>query len=262
MGLYKTRSIAGKTVLITGASAGIGRATALLVAEQGANLILVARRVEQLNIVREEVLSAFPSVKIQIEICDLTSMESINALLTRLKKAFVDILINNAGLALGVEAGDEGNMKDTMTMFNTNVMGSIALIKGLAGHMREKNSGDIVNIGSVAATDHYNGGAIYCATKSAMEAYSNCLRMDLVDTHIRVITINPGIVGGTEFSLVRFRGDADKAATPYQGLDCLTAMDIADQVVYAITRPINVQVAQIKSYCNQQGHAKYVVSRK
>lgn len=258
--LYETRSISGKTALVTGASAGIGRACAFLLAEQGTHVMLVARREDKLVQVKDEILTLFPNANVQVEVCDISSPADVATLTHRLPT--VDILVNNAGLALGVETGDEGSMDDTVTMFNTNVIGSIALIKGLAKQMRSQNSGEIVNIGSVAATDHYNGGAIYCATKSAIEAYSSCLRMDLVDTDIRVTTINPGIVGGTEFSLVRFRGDTQKAATPYEGLDFLTAMDVADQVIYAITRPINVQIAQIKSYCNQQGHAKYVVSRK
>lgn len=260
--LYKTLSIQGKTALITGASAGIGKACALLLAEQGARLILVSRREDKLAAVRDEILHIFPSAHVQVLQCDVADMESVRFLGERLKDTPVDILVNNAGLALGTETGDRVDMGDIMTMFNTNVIGLMALVNVFASQMRERNSGDIVNIGSVAGSDHYAGGAIYCATKAAVDAFSNSLRMDLVETNIRVISVNPGIVSGTEFSLVRFRGDANMAATPYQGIECLTALDIADQVVYAVTRPKHVQIAQIKSYCNQQGHAKYAIARK
>ena len=260
--LYSTRCIRGQTALISGGSVGIGRACALLLAEQGASLILVARRLDKLEDAHSELKSRFPEVDVRLEVCDLSNTTQIEDLILRLHDVPIHIIVNNAGLALGTEAGDLSCVKDTITMFNTNVIASMALVSGIAPQMRKRNAGEIVNIGSIAASDHYSGGAIYCATKSAIEAYSNCLRMDLVDTNIRVTLICPGIVSGTEFSLVRFRGDGDKALTPYAGLDCLTPMDVADQVVYSITRPINVQIAQINSYCNQQGHAKYVVSRK
>ena len=262
MKLYQSRDIAGKTALITGASAGIGRACALLLAEQGCSLVLVARRLEKLNEVREEVLSLFPTASVRVEACDIGVDAEIQELASRLENLTIDILVNNAGLVLGLDAGDQGTTEDTHTMFNTNVLGLIAMTKAFAGPMRQRNVGDIVNIGSVAGSDHYGGGAVYCATKSAVDAYTNCLRMDLVDTDIRVICISPGLVCGTEFSVVRFKGDMAKSKAPYVGLDCLTAMDVADQVVYSITRPSNVQVAQLKSYCNQQGHARFCFSRK
>jgi len=260
--LYQTKDITGKTVLITGASAGIGEACAYLFAEKGANLVLVARRQEKLDSVRLDILKLFPTVSVRCETCDITDEKDIKSFVERIDGTCVDILVNNAGLALGTESGDRVPIEDIQTMFSTNVIGLMSLTNKIMPQMRARNSGDIVNIGSVAGSDHYAGGAIYCATKSAIDAYTNCLRMDLVDTDIRVIGINPGIVSGTEFSLVRFRGDTQMAATPYTGVECLTAMDVADQVVYAVTRPANVQIAQIRSYCNQQGHAKYVISRK
>jgi 3-hydroxy acid dehydrogenase/malonic semialdehyde reductase len=261
--IYQTNDISGKRVLVTGASAGIGRACALMFAERGCSLVLVARRADKLLEVRDEIKCLFPECKDVItESCDISVVNEVKCLLGRLKGIEVDILINNAGLALGVDSGDRISMSDVQVMINTNVVGLMALVNGICPQMRERNSGDIVNISSVAAFDHYSGGAIYCATKAAVDAYSDCLRMDLVDTNIRVIGINPGLVSGTEFSVVRFRGDSEKAKAPYDGVECLTALDIADQVVYAVTRPNNVQIAQIRSYCNQQGHAKYVISRK
>jgi 3-hydroxy acid dehydrogenase/malonic semialdehyde reductase len=261
--IYKTNSLSGKRVLVTGASAGIGRACALLFAEQGCSLVLVARRAEKLIEVREEIQQLFPECPdVMIEVCDISQPEEVQSLVRGLEDISIDILINNAGLALGVDSGDRISMSDVQVMINTNVVGLMALVNGIAPQMRAGNSGDIVNISSVAAFDHYSGGAIYCATKAAVDAYSDCLRMDLVDTNIRVIEINPGLVSGTEFSVVRFRGDSEKAKTPYEGVDCLTALDIADQVVYAVTRPNNVQIAQIRCYCNQQAHARYVFSRK
>ena len=260
--LYKTQDILGKTVLITGASAGIGEACAYMFGEKGANLVLVARRKEKLESVGAEILRMFPTVTVTCETCDISDPREIDALAQKLGNTCIDILVNNAGLALGTESGDRVPISDIQTMFNTNVTGLMNLTNKITPQMRSRNSGDIVNIGSVAGSDHYAGGAIYCATKSAIDAYTDCLRMDLVDTNIRVIGVNPGIVSGTEFSLVRFRGDAEMASTPYKGVECLTAMDVADQVVYAVTRPRNVQIAQIRTYCNQQGHAKYVISRK
>jgi NADP-dependent 3-hydroxy acid dehydrogenase YdfG len=260
--LYQRRNIYGKRALITGASAGIGKATAMLFAEQGCSLILVARRLSKLVEVRDELKELFPSIDVQTEECDVSDLRSVEEMVKRLHDVDVDILINNAGLALGVDTGDRIDLHDTRTMIETNVLGPIALVNGFAPGMRTRNSGDIVNISSVAGSDRYSGGAIYCATKAALDAFSDCLRMDLVETDIRVISINPGLVSGTEFSFVRFKGDHAKASQPYKGIECLTAMDIADQIVYAVTRPNNVQIAEIKSYCNQQAHAKYVFSRK
>jgi len=262
MPLYTTKDISGLTALITGASAGIGEACAYMFAEKGANLILVARRKEKLESVREDIIKRFPSVSVRCETCDISDMKDIDSLFERLGDARVDILVNNAGLALGTDSGDRVPVEDIQTMFNTNVIGLMSLTSKIASQMRARNSGDIVNIGSVAGSDHYAGGAIYCATKSAIDAYTDCLRMDMVDTDIRIIGINPGIVSGTEFSLVRFKGDSQMASTPYKGVECLTAIDVADQVVYAVTRPRNVQIAHIRTYCTQQGHAKYVISRK
>jgi 3-hydroxy acid dehydrogenase / malonic semialdehyde reductase len=259
--IYKPVSLRGKTALVTGASAGIGKACAILLAEQGATVILVARRLTKLESVRQEIESLIPTADIHIEQCDISDVSSIKELAERLKSRQVDILVNNAGLALGTETGDKVSVDDIKTMFGTNIIGLMAMVSAFSPQMRARNSGEIVNIGSVAGSDHYAGGAIYCATKAAVEAYSNSLRMDLIDTNIRVIAINPGMVSGTEFSLVRFKGDSELASVPYKGLNCLTALDIADQVVYAVTRPLNVQIAQLKSYCNQQGHAKYAISR-
>jgi len=260
--LYQTKSIVAQTALITGASAGIGEACALMLAEQGANLILVARRQDKLESVKDKIHALFPNISIRCEVCNIAEVGEIEKLAKRLVGMDVHILINNAGLALGTETGDKIPIHDTITMFNTNVIGLMALVNKIAPQMRERNEGDIVNISSVAAFDHYAGGAIYCATKSAVDAFNDCLRMDMVETNIRVIGINPGLVSGTEFSVVRFKGDKQLAATPYLGIECLNAMDIADQVVYAITRPMNVQIAQVRSYCNQQAHAKYVIARK
>lgn len=261
MTLYHSKSIAGETVLITGASAGIGRSCALLFAEKGCSLILVARRLDKLQDVKREIVCLFPECSVKLEVCDISNISDVSDLVLRVKDMKIEVLVNNAGLAIGTHAGDQGPIENTLAMFNTNCIGMIALIRGISPGMRQRDSGDIVNIGSVAGTDHYAGGAIYCATKAAVEAFSDCLRMDLVDTNIRITEINPGLVSGTEFSLVRFNGDKEKAQIPYQGIACLTPMDIADQVIYAVTRPKNVQVAQIKSYCNQQAHAKYVIHR-
>ena len=255
----KTLDISGKHALITGASSGIGRACAFMLAERGARLTLVARREQMLLSVRSEILENHPDVSIDVIVLDVTDKEAGMALPDRAGR--VDILINSAGLALGTSKADNFDLKDAERMFETNAIASISFFRAFVPMMRKVNSGHVVNIGSVAGFECYEGGSVYSASKHAILAFSNAARMDLVDTDVKVTVINPGIVD-TEFWNVRFNGDAEKAAGALKGIEPLTSWDIAYQVMSSITRPQNSQIAEIRSYCNHQAHAKYVIYRK
>jgi len=256
---YASLDLSGKTVLITGASAGIGEKIAHRFAELNCNLVLVARRKERLEALKAELNKIAPKVTIQVCVCDISDSTKCSKLVEEVT-GDVDILINNAGFALGTPKADEAPLEDTIAMMNTNVIAVMHLVSLFVPGMRKRAFGHVVNISSVAGHETYEGGAVYCATKHAVNAFTIATRMDLVDTPVRVTAISPGIVE-TEFSMVRFKGDQDKAKVPYQNILPLHAEDVADQVIYACTRPRHVQIADIISYCTNQGHAKYVVAR-
>merc|ERR1712232_1226860 len=172
-----------------------------------------------------------------------------------------DVLVNNAGLALGVAGADANELSDVQTMINTNVTAVIALTAAFAPGMRARGKGHLIYISSVAGHEYYTGGSVYCATKSAVNAFTIAARHDLAATPVRVTAISPGMVE-TEFSVTRFAGDTAKADKVYENIVPLCPDDVADQVVYSATRPRRVQVADIVSYATNQGHAKYVVERK
>lgn len=265
--LYAPLDISGQTAFITGATAGIGRAIALRLGEIGCRLVLVGRRTERLEALKEELVSSFPcqaETQPVLVTLDVMRTDEITQLPTVLEEQHgisgVDILVNNAGLALGTSAADENSLEDAAIMLQTNVMAVIALTSTFAPGMKERRRGHIVNISSVAAHECYTGGSVYAATKHAVGAFTTCARHDLAGTPIRVTAISPGMVE-TEFSIVRFKGEAAKADKLYEGIVPLSADDIADQVTYAVTRPRRVQVADIISYATNQAHAKYVIER-
>merc|ERR1712039_971547 len=200
-------------------------------------------------------------VCVKLDVSDLEQVQALPAKLAAAGMPEIEILINNAGLALGVAATDENELGDIQTMLNTNVLGVMALTRVFAPGMKSRGAGHIVNISSVAAHDFYVGGSAYCATKSAVNAFTIASRHDLAGTPIRVTAISPGMVE-TDFSKVRFKGNDAKAAKVYEGILPMHAEDIADQVIYVTTRPRHVQIADIISYATNQGHAKYVVERK
>lgn len=262
---YKTMDLKGVPVLVTGASGGIGRATAFRFAELGCQLALCARREEVLESFKQELCKEFPGlptpIVVKLDVSDVAQIEALPSKLAAAGLMEVDILVNNAGLALGVAAADASDLGDAQTMLATNVMGVMALTRMFAPGMRERGRGHIVNISSIAAHECYQGGSVYCATKHAVNAFTICSRHDLAGTPIRVTAISPGMVE-TDFSKTRFSGDEDKAKKVYENILPLVAEDIADQVIYATTRPRHVQIADIISYATNQGHAKYVVERK
>mmetsp|Transcript_89361 Transcript_89361/g.227303 ORF Transcript_89361/g.227303 Transcript_89361/m.227303 type:complete len:278 (+) Transcript_89361:103-936(+) len=262
--LYAPLDLKGVPVLITGATSGIGKATAWRFAELGCCLAICGRRTELLEDLKQQMCTKFSDLPAPLVITlDVSDVAQITALPERLAKAGmpeVDILINNAGLALGVSSVEDINLADVQTMLATNVMGVMALVRTLAPGMKSRGRGHIVNISSVAGHECYTGGSAYCATKHAINAFTIAARHDLAGTPIRVTAISPGMVE-TDFAKVRFGGDEEKAKKVYEGIIPMVAEDVADQIIYATTRPRHVQIADVISYATNQGHAKYVVER-
>jgi len=263
--LYAPIDLKGASVLITGATAGIGQATAWRFAELGCQLALTGRRVDRLDELKAALSARFPAlptpIASQLDVSDPAAVLALQGKLEAAGMPEIDILVNNAGLALGVSTVDENNMEDVQTMLNTNVLGVMAMVSAIAPGMRRRGRGHIVNISSVAAHEAYSGGSVYCATKHAVNAFTIAARHDLAGTPIRVTAISPGMVE-TEFSVMRFGGDEEKAKKVYENIVPMVAEDVADQIIYATTRPRHVQLADIISYATNQGHAKYVVERK
>jgi NADP-dependent 3-hydroxy acid dehydrogenase YdfG len=232
----------GKTVLVTGASSGIGKACAQQFAKLGCKVILTARRLDRLKEIAQDLPS--PCTPIELDVQDNAQVEEV------FKNLEVDILINNAGLPLGLDKLQDGNVGNWDQVIDTNIKGLLYVTRAALPSMIKKNSGHIINIGSVSAHWVYQGGSVYCATKHAVKAISQGLRLDLKGTAIRVSEIDPGAVE-TEFSQVRFN-DGEKAKKIYQGFEPLVADDIADAVVYCATRPPHVNVAEIMIYPQAQ----------
>lgn len=252
------KEIKGKTVLITGASSGFGRAIAESFAKSGANLIIAARRTQRLK-----ELSSFLKKKYKTRILiiglDVRKKSEVFKSLKKLplKWQNIDILVNNAGLSRGLDPLYEGSIKDWEEMIDTNVKGLLYVTKAVLPGMVKRNTGHIINIGSIAGHEVYPKGNVYCASKHAVDAITKGIRLDVVNTDIRVTTIDPGLAE-TEFSLVRFRGNVNKAKTVYKGIDALNAGDIADAVIYAASRPLNVVVAEMILLPNKQASAAVV----
>lgn len=234
-----------KIVLITGASSGIGAACAEQFAKSGAKLVLCARRVEVVAELANELKNKF-NVETYVFPLDVRDKVQIKKQLSSLPESFkdIDILINNAGLAAGLDAVQDAEVQDWEDMIDTNVKGLLYITREILPLMVAKNAGHIINIGSIAGHTVYPKGAVYCATKHAVKVLSEGLRMDLLGTKIRVSSVDPGAVE-TEFSAVRFKGDTDRAAKIYEGFMPLQAADIADAVFYCATRPAHVNVADM-----------------
>ncbi len=240
----KRNPVKGKVVFITGASSGIGKACAEQFAQLGAHVVITARRLDRLNTIAAELSSKYgiKCTPLELDARDNAQVESIFKKLAA-DKVEVDILINNAGLALSTDKLQDGNPSNWDTMIDTNVKGLLYVTRAVLPSMIKRNSGHIINIGSISGHDCYASGNVYCATKHAVRAISKSLRLDLFGTAIRVSEIDPGAVE-TEFSEVRWN-DKDKAKMLYEGFEPLVADDIADTVVYCATRPPHVNVAEI-----------------
>lgn len=240
-----TVSIANQTVLITGASSGIGAACARLMAPTGARLIVAARRSEPLQALAEELQQQHP-VEVLPVVLDVRHAEAVSAAIATLPDPWqdIDILINNAGLSRGLDKQYEAPLDDWEAMIDTNIKGLLYVTRAVVPGMVARGRGHVVNIGSIAGRQTYPGGSVYCASKAAVRALSEGLLLDLVDTPVRVTNIDPGLVE-TEFSLVRFGGDADRAKGVYQGMTPLTGDDIADVILFAVTRPPHVTISDL-----------------
>ncbi|KAJ7582732.1 NAD(P)-binding protein [Mycena floridula] len=252
MSVFNATRLLGKTVLVTGASSGIGAATAILFAKGGSNVILVARRGEILKQVNEACVAAHKESGIQqggqfanVQL-DVSDKAQVAALWDKVPSALrnVDILVNNAGFVLGTEHVGDIKDADIEAMFQTNVFGLISMTQLLIKDFKSRKAGHVINIGSVAGLEPYAGGSIYCATKHAVHAIGASLMREVVNTPIRVSEIQPGMVE-TEFSNIRFRGDTAAAAKVYEGLQPLTAEDIAEEIVWAAARPPHVNIAEL-----------------
>ncbi len=231
-----------KIALITGATSGIGAACADTFAAQGYDLILVARRENLLDTQMQQLHEKY-GVKIKKLIADVRDKENVNYVLNTLPNEWknVDVLVNNAGLSQGLDPIDKGDTDDWDTMIDTNVKGLLYVTKVVSGWMVERKQGHIINIGSIAGKEVYPNGNVYCASKHAVDALSKGMRIDLLPHGIKVTEINPGMVE-TEFSIVRFKGDENRAKKVYDGLEPLIAQDIADAIWYVVSRPAHVNI--------------------
>ena len=234
-----------KTVLITGASSGIGEACARKFASQGARIILNARSTDKLEALAQELQNKYSTecYVMPFNVCDRKAASSALETLPKEWKS-IDILINNAGLAVGVDKEHEGNLEEWDIVIDTNIKALLSMTRMVVPGMVERGRGHIINIGSIAGDAAYPGGSVYCATKAAVKALSDGLRIDLVDTPLRVTNVKPGLVE-TNFSVVRFRGDKDRADNVYKGIQVLTGEDIAEVAYFAASAPEHMQIAEV-----------------
>ena len=230
-----------KIALITGATSGIGRATAITLSENNFDVIITGRRKDLLDDLEKEIKTKAPDSQVYILNFDVRDKEAVNSAIDSLPTNWknIDVLVNNAGLAVGLNHIYEGEIDDWERMIDTNIKGLLYVTRKIAPSMIEKQHGHIVNIGSTAGKEAYENGNVYCGTKHAVDAISKGMRIDMLKHKIKVTAINPGMVD-TEFSLVRFKGDKEKAENVYKGLTPLYGYDIADAILYAVTRPEHV----------------------
>jgi hypothetical protein len=249
-----------KTVLITGATSGIGLGCARKFAQNGERLILTGRNKEKLAAISAELQAQGTEVfTLCFDVCHReTAQQAIESLPAAWQQ--IDVLVNNAGLALGLEPEYEGNLDDWETMIDTNIKGLLTMTRLIVPQMVARDSGHIINIGSVAGDAAYAGGNVYCATKAAVKALSDGLRIDVAGTSIRVTNLKPGLVE-TNFSNIRFRGDEERAANVYKGIKPLTGDDIADVAVYAANAPAHVQIAEVLILATHQASGSVIVRK-
>ena len=249
-----------KIVLITGATSGIGLACARKFAENGDRLILTGRNESRLAEIRKELTDKGTDVLTLT--FDVRNREQAEKCLCGLPVEWqqIDVLVNNAGLALGLEPEYEGSFEDWETMIDTNIKGLLTMTRLVVPGMVKRGQGHVINIGSVAGDAAYAGGNVYCATKAAVKALSDGLRIDVADTAVRVTNLKPGLVE-TNFSNVRFHGDTDRAAGVYKGIQPLTGDDIADVAVFAANVPAHVQIAEVLILATHQASGSVIVRK-
>ena len=244
-----------KTIMITGATAGFGKAIATRFAKNGYNIIITGRRKERLIELEKELLS-YGKIKVLSLNFDVRNKDEVASFIGNLPAEWkaIDILVNNAGLAVGLGHIDTGNIDDWDRMIDTNVKGLLYVTRAVAPLMVARNTGHIFNIGSIAGKEAYENGNVYCASKFAVDALSKSMRIDLLKNNIKVTHIAPGMAE-TEFSIVRFKGDKTKADAAYKGFKPLTAEDIADTIYYCATLPPHVCINDLTITCTQQANA-------
>jgi 3-hydroxy acid dehydrogenase / malonic semialdehyde reductase len=244
--------LSGRRALVTGASSGIGAATARALSKAGAEVVLAARRGDRLGEVAKDLGR---SSRVVVDVRDAAAVS----------KAFsnleVDVLVANAGLSIGMEKLQDGVPEDWAAAVDTNVKGVLNTLRAVLPGMIARKRGDVVLIGSVAGRQVYPGGAVYCATKHAVRAIYEGLRLDLAGTGIRCTTVDPGMVGDTEFSAIRFRGDVERAKAVYQGVDYLKPEDVAESVLWAVSRPPRMNVGEIVLWASAQASTTLVTRK-
>jgi NADP-dependent 3-hydroxy acid dehydrogenase YdfG len=247
-----------KTIFITGATSGFGEACAHLFAKNGCRLVLNGRRLERLETLKEKLENAY-AVPVYLLPFDVQNREEVFTAIGRLPESWqeIDVLINNAGLALGRDLFDNAELKDWETMIDTNVKGLLYVSKAVIPYMIKHKNGHIINLGSVAAKDVYERGNVYCATKAAVDTISKAMRIDLLQHRIKVTAVHPG-AAETEFSLVRFKGDQVTAQKTYEGFQPLSAEDVAEIIYYCASLPHHVCINDLVVTCTQQANGIYI----
>lgn len=248
-------NLRGKIVFITGASSGIGKASALAFAREGARVMICSRRIDPLNSLSHELVAAGAEAVYGFSL-DVSDRDAVERTLGQLPAAWreVDILLNNAGLSRGLSKVYEQDPQDWQEMIDTNVLGLLHVTKAIVPGMVERGRGHVISLGSTAAYITYPNGAVYCASKAAEKAISEGLKLDLMGTPVRVTSVDPGMVE-TDFSKVRFRGDEEKAAKVYQNITPLQPEDIAETIVWAASRPAHVNIHNIVMTSIDQGNS-------
>ena len=244
-----------KWILITGATSGIGKASAEVFAESGANLIITGRRKKRLKSLQEK-LQTEHSVSVETFAFDVRDREACKACVDSIKQP-IDILLNNAGLASGKDSIDEADFDDWDAMIDTNIKGLLSMTRFVSEQMKQRNEGHIINIGSIAGYEAYPGGSVYCATKHAVKAITQAAKMDLTGTNIRVSAVSPGLVD-TEFSEVRFHGDKEQANKVYKDMTPLSGRDIAEIIHFVANRPPHVNILDTIVFPVHQSSARIV----
>lgn len=244
----------GKIALITGATSGIGEACARKFAEGGYSLILNGRNEEKLKTLKQEL-----KADVKLLAFDVRNADAVQKAIDSLEAEWqnIDVLINNAGLALGLGKEYEGSSEDWNTMIDTNIKGLLTMTRLIVPGMVKRNKGHVINIGSVAGDAAYAGGNVYCATKAAVKAITDGLRIDVAESAVRVTNLKPGLVE-TNFSNVRFYGDTERAANVYKGIEPLTGDDIADVAFYAASAPKHVQIAEVLILATHQASGSVI----
>ena len=251
-------TLSGQTVLVTGASSGIGRAVSVSFAREGCRLILLARREDRLEQLAKELQREYGTSSLPVPV-DLRDRERVLEALNGMGAAWqaVDVLVNNAGLVRGLDPLHEGSLEDWDEVLEVNLKALLLVTRWTVPKMVERGAGHVINIGSIAGYETYPGGAVYCASKFAVRALTRGLKMDLQGTPLRVTSIDPGLVE-TEFSMVRYRGDKERASAPYRGIKPLSGEDVAEAVVWCAGRPAHVNVMNMVILPTAQASASMV----